>query len=101
MRGSAFLRPCALRLGRDIFGESDQLLTALPVVGGIFRAQGRDAELGIFFLQCLPNRKENLTKLRLREAIAFSLSLASIWPLKSAAPLRLAAFAVVEAIKLA
>jgi hypothetical protein len=70
MRGGAFLRPRALRLGGDIFRKRDQLLTAHPIVGGIFRVQGGDAELGIFFLKSLPDREENLPELRVGEAIA-------------------------------
>ena len=36
VRGGAFLGPRVLGLRGDVLGERDQLLAALPVVGGVF-----------------------------------------------------------------
>lgn len=70
MRGGAFLRALMFRLCGDVFGKRDELLAARPIIGGIFDLERLDAELGIFFLQRLPDREEDLAELGFRESFA-------------------------------
>ena len=98
VRGGAFLGPGVLGLGGDVLGEADQLLAALPVVGGIFGLEDRDAELGVAFLPSSVFQTANST---CRSWVLAKPSPSSIRPLRSAAPARRAALAAVEAISVA